>query len=177
MFTATTLLTLAIGIGANTAVFSVVNGVHTMGNPLHAGRDITWSDIYDLRPVVLVSENFAREYWGNPGGAIGKRIRENNNGIWREIIGIVGNDRGDGVDKPAPSTIYWPMMLKGVFGQDLTARRSVTYVIRSPRTGKTDFLKDVQLAVWSVNPNLPLADVRTVQERYERSMARAPHSP
>jgi ABC-type antimicrobial peptide transport system permease subunit len=48
----------------------------------------------------------------------------------------------------------------------------VAYVIRSPRTGTADFLRDVQQTIWSVNPNLPLAEVRTVQDLYERSMAR-----
>ncbi len=38
----------------------------TVGNPLIAGRDLTWTDIYNFMPVVLVSENFAREYWGGP---------------------------------------------------------------------------------------------------------------
>jgi putative ABC transport system permease protein len=49
----------------------------TTGNPLLAGRDIAWQDIYEKRSVVLVSENMAREYWGSPARALGKRIREN----------------------------------------------------------------------------------------------------
>ena len=37
-----------------------------MGNPLLAGRDLTWTDIYQTRPVVLVSEALARELWRDP---------------------------------------------------------------------------------------------------------------
>ena len=48
----------------------------------------------------------------------------------------------------------------------------MAYAIRSSRTGSIGFLKELQQAVWSVNPNLPLADVRTVQDLYERSMGR-----
>src|SRR6185437_8092431 len=36
----------------------------TMGTPLLAGRDFTWQDNYDKLPVAIISENFAREYWG-----------------------------------------------------------------------------------------------------------------
>ena len=38
------------------------------GTRLIAGRDYTWTDIYGRRPFVMVSENLARELWGNAGG-------------------------------------------------------------------------------------------------------------
>ncbi|MCC7241610.1 MAG: FtsX-like permease family protein, partial [Acidobacteria bacterium] len=41
----------------------------------------------------------------------------------------------------------------------------------SPRLGSPGFLREVQQAVWSVNPNLPLARVATLRELYDRSMA------
>ena len=47
-----------------------------MGNTLIAGRAFTWTDVYDKRPVAMVSENLARELWHDPQAAIGKRIRE-----------------------------------------------------------------------------------------------------
>src|SRR6058998_2390635 len=50
--------------------------------------------------------------------------------------------------------------------------RSLALVIRSPRVGSESFLTEVERAVWSVNPSLPLASVRTMQAVYERSMAR-----
>ena len=50
--------------------------LQTAGTRLIAGREITWSEIYGLRPVVMVSENLAREMWGTPSAAIGKRLRE-----------------------------------------------------------------------------------------------------
>ena len=52
----------------------------TMGNPILAGRDITWTDVFEMRPVVLISENLAREYWRDPAEALGKRVRENPKG-------------------------------------------------------------------------------------------------
>lgn len=53
----------------------------------------------------------------------------------------------------------------------LRNRLSSAYVIRSPRTGTTDFFREVRETIWAVNPNLPLANVRTVAEIQEGSMA------
>ena len=47
----------------------------TADSRLVAGRDLTWSEVYNRTPVVLVSENLARELWGDPRAAIGKRVR------------------------------------------------------------------------------------------------------
>jgi len=73
------------------------NYFSTMGNPILFGRDITWADIYDKRPVVIVTENLAREYWKDPAKAVGKRIRETPKSPWREIFGVVGNEHDNGV--------------------------------------------------------------------------------
>src|SRR5438552_18742112 len=100
-----------------------------MGNPLLAGRDITWTDIYEKRPVVLVSQNFAREYWRNESAALGKRIHETPKAPWREIIGIVGNERDDGVDKKAAAIVYWPMVIKDFWSQPVTVQRSMAFAV------------------------------------------------
>ena len=70
-----------------------------MGNRLIAGRDFTWTDLYDKRQVAMVSENLARELWREPAAALGKRIRENRKAPWREIVGVVSDERDDGVDQ------------------------------------------------------------------------------
>ncbi|MGI8960724.1 MAG: ABC transporter permease [Bryobacteraceae bacterium] len=144
----------------------------TMGNPLLAGRDFTWTDIYEKRPVVLVSENFAREYWGKPAAAIGKRIHENPKAPWREIIGVAGNERDDGVDQKPPTMVYWPMLITNFWGQALVVQRGESFAVRSSRTNSSGFLAEIRRAVWSVNANVPIAGVRTVEQIYDKSMAR-----
>jgi putative ABC transport system permease protein len=144
----------------------------TMGNSVVAGRDFTWTDVYDKRPVALVSENLARELWREPGAAIGKRIRESMKAEWREVIGVVTDERDDGVDRKAPPIVMWPMLMANFMGDDVSAQRSYTYIVRSPRTGSSGFIDEISRAVWSVNPNLPLANVRTQQELLDRSLAR-----
>jgi predicted permease len=143
----------------------------TMGNPIIAGRGITWADVHTRASVVLVSENFAREIWGDPAKAIGQRIRRTPKNSAQEIIGVVGNERQDGVTKSAPTIVYWPMLIKDGFGGESYVQRSLGYVIRTSRLKSPDFIHDVQQAVWSVNSNLPLARVRTMASIYDESMA------
>jgi predicted permease len=144
----------------------------TMGTPMVAGRDVTWAEEFQKRPVAIISENFAREYWGNAQNALGKRVREGAPEEWHEIIGVVNPIYDDGVDKPAPTQIYWPLYQADFQGDKVMIRRGVNFVIRSPRAGSAAFLKEVQQAVWSVNSDLPLASTNTLGELYKKSMAR-----
>ncbi len=144
----------------------------TLGTRLVAGRDLTWTDTYQKRPVAIISENFAREYWHSPNGALGKRIRVASTDDWREIVGVAQDVHDDGVDNPAPSTVYWPVMMDHFEGEKQELRRGIAFIIRSPRAGSQSFMKEVQQQVWSINPDVPLANVTTLGEFYTKSMAR-----
>ncbi len=144
----------------------------TLGTPLVAGRDFSWVDIYNKVPVAVISEKMARENWNDPSLALGKQIRVNEKDEWREVIGVVRNVHEDGVDKEAPSSAYWPIMAAHFTGTELDVRRYVTYSIRSRRAGSETFMSEVRRAVWSVDSNLPLADVHTLDYYYRTSMAR-----
>ena len=144
----------------------------TLGTPLVAGRDLTWADTYQKTPVALISENMARENWRDPAEALGKRIRVSSKDDWREIVGVVGDVHDDGVDKKASTCVYWPLILDRFESDETSVRRDVAFVVRSPRTGSEGFLKEIREAVWSVNANLPLANVHTLDYFYRRSMAR-----
>ena len=50
----------------------------------------------------VVSENLAREFWKTPAAALGKRIRNSPTNPWREIVGVVGDERDNGLNQPAP---------------------------------------------------------------------------
>jgi predicted permease len=143
----------------------------TMGNRLVAGRTITWADSFTLAKVAVVTENFAREYFATPSAALGKRIRQGPDTPWREIVGVVADERDDGMGRPAPAVVYWPLLMQDFWEKGLTTRRTVAYAIRSARMGSPTFLKEVQQAVWSVNPSLPLAEVRSLEELRAESMA------
>jgi predicted permease len=145
----------------------------TAGTRLIAGREFTWSEVYGLRPVVMISENLARETWGTPSAALGKQLREFSAMPWHEVIGVIQDVRERGVQDKAPEIVYWPPMMEYLFGaKTAQTLRTETFVIRSERAGSDSFLNEVRQAVWSVNSNLPLASVRTMQEVYDKSMAR-----
>ncbi|MGW8268427.1 MAG: FtsX-like permease family protein, partial [Longimicrobiales bacterium] len=159
------------------------NYFQAMQIPIVAGRAIGFRDSYDLSRVAMVTENFAREYWDSPADAVGKRIGTGlAAGNWHEIVGVVGNVRDDGLDQDPTTVVYWPMMQRNLWEElpsgapEIFARRSQNYAIRSPRVGSTEFLAEVREAIWGVNPNLPLAGVRTLDELLSRSMARTSFS-
>jgi predicted permease len=143
----------------------------TIGTRIVAGRDVTWTELHARRPVVLISENLAREFWGSPAAAIGKRVRPG--GPWREVIGVVQDVRENGVQQAAPAIVYWPSLVEKLYPDvPLEAARTVTVTIRSKRAGSENFLAQVRNAVWSVNASVPVAATRTMQEIVDRSMAR-----
>jgi predicted permease len=145
----------------------------TTGTRMVAGRELTWTEVYGVRPVAIVSENLARELWGTPRAAIGKRFREFPSMPWYEVVGVVEDVRQNGVQEKAPAIVYWPPMMEGIFGPNtFDAVRSVTFAIRSDRAGTEAFLSEIRQAVWSVNASLPLASVRTMQDIYSQSLAR-----
>lgn len=145
----------------------------TAGTRIIAGRELTWTEVYGLRPVVMVSENLARELWGTPSAAIGKRLTEFPKMPWHEVVGVIQDVRENGVQEKAPEIVYWPSMMGNLFGPGPAETvRTMTFVIRSDRTGTEGFLNEVRQAVWSVNSNLPLASVRTMQVVYDKSVAR-----
>lgn len=144
----------------------------TAGTRVVAGREITWDEVYGLRPVVMVSENLARELWGTPRAAVGKRLRQDAAMPWHEVIGVVQDVRENGLYQQPPSIVYWPTMsayLMSTAGPNTI--RGVTFVVRSDRAGTESFLNQIRQAVWSVNAGLPAAP-RTMQQVYDRSLAR-----
>jgi putative ABC transport system permease protein len=145
---------------------------HALGTPLIAGRDFTWEDNYDKLPVAIVSENFAREYWGNAHNALGKRIRTGSADDWRQIVGVVHDVRVDGVEKKSPTTVYWPLMMNNFDTQKERVQRGVAFVIRTRQAGSQAFMNEVRQAIWSDDASLPLADPNTLGFYYKRSMAR-----
>jgi predicted permease len=139
--------------------------LRTMGIPMLTGQDLTWADVLEERPVIVISAPLAREYWGEPAKALGQRIRAfDDDAPWREVIGVSGDERDDGLHRPATAIVYWPMLSEGY------SSRTMVYAVRSTRVGTSGFLPELQQAVWAVNPNLPLAAVQTVAEIQARAM-------
>lgn len=144
----------------------------TIGTSLVAGRDLTWAETYEKRPVAIISESMAKELWQNPAAAVGKRIRVGTTDDWREIIGVARDVHDDGVNNAPPPTVYWPVFQDRFEGQAESVQRNVAFIIRSPRAGSSAFMNEVQQKVWSVDSDLPLASPTTLGHLYTKSMAR-----
>ncbi len=147
----------------------------TMGTRVIAGRDFTWSDLYQKRRVAIISENLAREWWGDPRAALGKRIREGGAADpWREIVGVVENVYDDGVQEKPPAFAYWPALMDRYIwgGANGAAVGNGVFAIRSKRAGTEGLLVEARQAIWSVNGKQPVFLASTLEELYERSMAR-----
>jgi putative ABC transport system permease protein len=86
-------------------------------------------------------------------------------------VGVVGNVHDQGMDKPARTNVYWPALQANFWGHPLRAQRNATFVVRSSLAGSESLLKQARQAVWSVDGNLPLASVYTLNHLYTRSLA------
>lgn len=141
------------------------------GTRLLAGRDFTWEDLSNRRLVAIVSESMARENWGESNAALGKRL--GSPGTWSEVVGVVEDVHDDGAHRPAPPIVYFRTGVHAPWpDRPPTIRRGLTLAIRSGRANTESFLREVATAIHGVNPNLPLAQVRTLDDVYRRSMAR-----
>jgi putative ABC transport system permease protein len=143
-----------------------------LGTRIVAGRDFTWNDVFSQRRVAVLSENMAREYWGEPRNALGKRIRIG--GPWIDVVGVAENVYDDGVQRQPPPTVYLRAGVEASAqpGGAAAIRRGVTLAVRSNRAGTEGFIREITAAIHAVNPDLPLAKVRTLNDVYRLSIAR-----
>jgi putative ABC transport system permease protein len=144
-FTAVSILTPALGIGASTAIFSVIDGV--LLKPLPYPQSGQLVALLHTAPGVNIKS-------ARPG----------------DVAGVVADLRDDGIDQKSPTIVYRPILEKNAGGSNPI--RTLVYIIRTPRAGSSGLPQEIQDAVPSINPNLPLADVKTLQSVYERSFAR-----
>ncbi len=137
-----------------------------LGTRLVAGRDVTWTDVDDDRPIVLVSENFARALWGEPEAALGKRIRWDGRGdgpgAWREIVGVTQDVYASLFERP-PTNVYVPTTTSDLRGSG--------YVIRTDRAGTESFVNEVRQAVSASHPVLAVLQIPTLQDIYSDALA------
>jgi putative ABC transport system permease protein len=144
--------------------------------PLVAGHTFERLDPGRRSGDVVVSRALAERFW--PGkSALGKRLT---NGIskekhpWYTIVGVVGSVRDLGLDKKPQETVYLPLLGQGRMPDDKNPEfvsRDVALVVRG-RGAPALLVKPVRQAIWSLDPNLALADVRPMAEVVARSMER-----
>jgi len=144
----------------------------SMRIPVLRGREFTSEDTASSRPVVLVSEAMAKQFWPNED-AIGKRLSLTFfPGVVREVVGVVGDVKERGLDNNDPiSTLYWPIsqffMPESMgkfhgFGVELVVR-----TVNDP-INSTSALRSL---LHELAPNTPVVDVQTMQAIVDKSLA------
>jgi predicted permease len=141
----------------------------TMRIPLLRGRTFGATDRPDSPPVVIINETLARRHWPN-GDAVGARINFRPGQMpWSEIVGIVGDTRDEGLATPAPATIYVPFAQRASTWAWMTWQ---TLVVRGRTPNPLVLVDDVKSILWAIDPNLPLLDTATVEDRLAEREAR-----
>jgi len=143
----------------------------SIGSRMVAGRDFLWDEMRNGPPRVIVSENLAREVWGGPREAIGRRIRPSLQHGWSEVIGVIADLRDEGLRNEAPKIVYWPLQDRS--GERNELPRNVDLLIRSPRAGSEFFVQELRMALREIDPNVPLANIRTLESIHRKALARA----
>ena len=133
-----------------------------MGMPVREGRALTDADDERGTPVMVINEALARRVW--PGGnAVGQRVRMGGttDSLYRTIVGVVGDVRHRGLDADPRPEMYLPHA-QWPSGAG-TARSTMYVVVRSARDPRA-LEADMRRAIQTLDPNLPLADVRTMND-------------
>jgi predicted permease len=144
----------------------------TLGTPILVGREFTWTDLVDGRQVTIVSAELARQEWGTAAVALGKRVQITPADPWREVIGVAGDVRDNGMQQPAPPIVYFPARVDRFWGSPRIAFGNVTFAIRSSRAASESFIREIEGAVSRVNASLPVSQIRRLSDVYRASLAR-----
>ena len=133
-----------------------------MGIPLRSGRDVRRADTPSSEGVVLVNEALAREAW--PGqDPIGRRLRFNPTEPWLRVVGLVGDIRHMGPAQPPRPEVY-----------QADSQRSFSFMAFVVRTESDPeaVVPALRRAAAELDPTLPLAGLKTMDEHLERALAK-----
>lgn len=114
--------------------------------------------------VVIVDESFAERFW--PGeNAVGNGVRPggNRHDPYRGIVGVVRHTKHHGLAVDSRMQVYFPIAQRPV--------RSMFLVLRTD-TDPANVLNAARNAIWDIDPNQPVYDVMTMEERMSESLAR-----
>lgn len=139
--------------------------------PVLRGRDFDNSDVSGRPSTILISASLAKQFW--PGeDPIGKHITLTFfPGVVREIVGVVGDVKGDGLDQTrAPAMLYLPLDQLAAAGNQQWRSFPMTLVVRSTSDPEA-MVSAVTNAVREVDSTIPVIDVQTMQDLVSTSLS------
>jgi predicted permease len=144
-----------------------VDYLQTIGARIVQGRFIDAGDRADSTPVVVVNETLARQYWPAQS-ALGHRIDTGTGDgtpRWMTIVGVVADVRERGLDLAMKAGVYVPYTQTAI-----SFFQPSELAIRTTREPLT-IAKEVQEAVWSVDRDQPISNLRTMDDIVEVELA------
>ncbi|HTI37773.1 MAG TPA: ABC transporter permease [Vicinamibacterales bacterium] len=144
--------------------------------PLIRGRRFTDRDTAGAPPVVIINAAMAKKYWPGQDAmgqriTIGKGLGPEFDDPTREIVGIVGDVRENGLDSDPPPVMYvpWYQMSDGLtkLGNSLLP---ATWIIRSAAS-TASLTGEIQKEFQTVDAQLPIAQVQSMQQIVSKSIA------
>jgi putative ABC transport system permease protein len=136
--------------------------LRTMGVPLLAGRDFTARDTEATPMVALINQAMARKLWPN-GNPIGARISADGKN-WASIEGVVGDVRQQGLKSEPQPEVYLSYL------QDPFAWPYLSLLVRTS-FDPMKLVSSIQGVIWSVDKDLPIASVSTMEQIRSGSIA------
>jgi predicted permease len=143
----------------------------TLGARLVEGRFLKASDSREAPPVVVINETMARAFW--PGqSALGHRLQlpQPTDSSWRTIVGVVADIKNGGTDQPTGTELFVPWRQNGPF-TGVDARRTVQVMARTAGAPLAT-VSAVRAAIAQLDPSLPVAAVRSMEEVVSQSRSR-----
>ncbi|HEX6999933.1 MAG TPA: ABC transporter permease [Gammaproteobacteria bacterium] len=140
-----------------------------LGVPLLRGRDFDERDAPGAPLAVIISESLARAHWPD-GDPLGQRLKlgpPRSESPWYTVVGIVGDVRQMALDQPPRPQLYFPLaqvpsMFPFLWPQHLLVRAEGDPMALAGA---------VRAAVWSVDPNQPVAAVRSMEQVFDAQLA------
>jgi predicted permease len=135
---------------------------NAMEIPLIRGRTFAETDTDKMPPVAIIDQKMADRFWPH-GNAIGKRIRRSDDSPWITIVGVVGVVKEYGLDTETRMVVYYP---------HAQSPSGTMYVVARSTTDPTATINAITRQVNALNPNVPVYDIATMDQRVQDSMAR-----
>ena len=130
--------------------------------PLIRGRMFADTDTDKTPPVAIIDQKMADRFWPH-GDAIGKRIRPGDDSPWVTIVGVVGVVKEYGLDTDTRMVVYWPHTQRPIGSM---------YVVARTASDPASTTAEIVHLVNAINPDVPVYDVATMEQRVQDSMAR-----
>ncbi len=138
----------------------------TMGIRLMDGRLFESRDVQDGPEVAIVNTAMAKTFWPNQN-PIGRRVRPGGTKTWCTVVGVVDDVKNAGLDRPAGTEIYLPNRQSS--GQGYT---NMYVVMRAQGGDPRSMAVAVREQLSEIDPALPVADVRLMEDVLSRAQAR-----